>query len=118
MRRKLQRVMDRDAGVLRSEDSLHNAMEWMDALLADTGSLASARPCTEDWETTNLVMISYVLVSHALLREETRGSHWREDFPDTSDMWQVRLVSRVDGVDELITTVLPVRAAESMTESV
>lgn len=114
MRRKLQRVMDRDAGVLRSEDSLTSAVDWIDALLADTSALSAARPCTEDWETTNLVLISYVLVSHALLREETRGSHWREDFPETSDAWQVRLVSRVDAAGELITTLLPVRGDESI----
>ena len=34
------------------------------------------------WEATNLLTISTALAGAARLREETRGSHWREDFPD------------------------------------
>ena len=34
------------------------------------------------WETTNLLTVSAALAAAAALREETRGSHWREDFPD------------------------------------
>jgi L-aspartate oxidase len=37
------------------------------------------------WEVTNLVTISTALTHSALLREETRGSHWRQDFPDRDD---------------------------------
>ena len=37
------------------------------------------------WETTNLHTVSTLLAGAALLREETRGSHWREDFPDRDD---------------------------------
>jgi L-aspartate oxidase len=37
------------------------------------------------WETTNLLTISAALADAAALREETRGSHWREDFPERDD---------------------------------
>ena len=39
----------------------------------------------ESWETTNLLTISAALADAAALREETRGSHWREDFPERDD---------------------------------
>ena len=39
----------------------------------------------ESWETTNLLTISTALADAAALREETRGSHWREDFPERDD---------------------------------
>ena len=39
----------------------------------------------ESWETTNLLTISAALTDAAALREETRGSHWREDFPERDD---------------------------------
>ena len=100
VRRPMQQVMDADAGVLRSADSL----TWARDSLASLGQSDGSSPSTEDWETTNLHQIATVLVRHALLREETRGSHWREDFPDRDDArWRVRLVTRV-GDDGVLTT--------------
>ena len=37
------------------------------------------------WETTNLLTLSTALAQAARLRAETRGSHWREDFPLRDD---------------------------------
>ena len=100
VRRPMQQVMDGYAGVLRSGASLAQAM----AGLSELGETEGAEPSTEDWETTNLHQIASVLVRHALLREETRGSHWREDFPDRDDArWRVRLVTSV-GADGTLTT--------------
>lgn len=105
VRRELQRTMTEDAGVLRSAGSLRDARVRLAAMEADGAS------CTEDWETTNLHALASVLVSHALEREETRGSHWREDFPDRNDVkWRVHLVSRVDPDGQLRTRRESVRA--------
>ena len=37
-------------------------------------------PAPESWETTNLAMVATALVTAAAHRQETRGSHWRDDF--------------------------------------
>jgi len=105
VRRPMQQIMDADAGVLRSASSLGDAARR----LADIDGADGATPSTEDWETTNLHQIATVLVRHATLREETRGSHWREDFPERDDAgWRVRLVTRVDDDGVLTTTTEPV----------
>ena len=78
---RLQQTMTEHAGVLRSDKGLQAAASELAALSVET----EANPSTEDWETTNLLTISSVLVESARTREETRGSHWREDFPDTDD---------------------------------
>ncbi len=44
---------------------------------------------------TNLLLVGQALARAALLREETRGSHWREDFPESSDKWLVRLETQI-----------------------
>lgn len=96
----LQQLMSNEAGVLRSEKSLLRAAHGLSGLAGITGAV----PCTEDWETTNLLMVASLLVEHALRREETRGSHWREDFPERNDTsWRVHLLSRVtpNGVVEI-----------------
>lgn len=99
--------MDQHAGVLRSKASLDCAAKELAALETHDG----AKPCTEDWETTNIHALASVLVHHASLREETRGSHWREDFPDLNDaVWRARLVSRLNEQGQLETRRIAVEA--------
>ncbi|MFG1946074.1 L-aspartate oxidase [Nonomuraea sp. NPDC048826] len=81
-RARIQGHMSTGAGVLRNRDSL----------LATARALRDARwtpvavpPCTESWETTNLLTVATVLAGTAAARLETRGSHWREDHPERDD---------------------------------
>ena len=105
IRRPMQHSMDAHAGVLRSGESLAMAQ----AELAVLGDAAGAQPSTEDWETTNLHQLATVLVHQASIREETRGSHWREDFPERDDTkWRVRLISRVTDEGIIVTRSEPV----------
>ncbi|HWJ66350.1 MAG TPA: L-aspartate oxidase [Nocardioides sp.] len=81
VRRELQETMSSRAGVLRSAPGLAEGSAVLDKLAghgADTVDQAS-------WEATNLLTISAALADAAALREETRGSHWREDFPERDD---------------------------------
>jgi L-aspartate oxidase len=80
-RPELQALMSRDVGVLRDAKGLHEAVDGL-AALAERGG---GRPGTEAWETTNLLTVATALVQAAALREETRGAHWRDDFPDRDD---------------------------------
>jgi L-aspartate oxidase len=68
-------------GVLRAADGICEAL----AGLAGLGSDGDEAPGVDGWETTNLLSISAAMARAALLREETRGSHWREDFPERDD---------------------------------
>lgn len=97
-RRAMQQAMDIHAGVIRSADSLAAAEKELAAV--DGGGSA----LTEDWETANLRIVSCVIVAHAQHRQETRGSHWREDFPERDDeLWRVRLVSHLQPDGTLVT---------------
>jgi aspartate oxidase len=95
VRTSVQRTMSADVGVLRDDSSLRNGM----AELLELRRKDSATPCTEAWEATNLHLVASALAAAARQREETRGSHWRQDFPDRDDEhWRVHLVTRlVDG---------------------
>ncbi len=77
----LQRVMTERAGVLRSRDGLLEGAAELDRL-AGEGTAEAGVPA---WETTNLLTVARALAGAAVVREETRGSHWREDFPERDD---------------------------------
>ncbi|WP_214107424.1 L-aspartate oxidase [Acrocarpospora catenulata] len=83
-RTRVQTFMSRGAGVLRSRDSL---AEVSRALENFRWTPVAVEPCTESWETTNLHTVATALTAAAALREETRGAHWREDFPRRDSRW-------------------------------
>lgn len=88
----LQATMTERVGVLR-----HRA--GIEAALADLAGLADrpGDPHTSAWEATNLLTVSTALAHAALAREETRGSHWREDFPGRDDVtWAGHLDLRLE----------------------
>jgi L-aspartate oxidase len=104
VRGEIQRIMTAYAGVLRSGEGLERAASELAALAART----TDDPCVEAWEATNLHCVASLIVAAALRREETRGSHWREDFGGADDAWRGHLVSTLaDGA--LTTTYEPLR---------
>jgi L-aspartate oxidase len=92
-RPELQRAMTEGAGVLRDADSLAMTAK----LVADLADRTTEATGPETWETTNLVTIATALVDAAGRRTETRGCHWREDYPERDDEhWRARWVTRLD----------------------
>ncbi|WP_219461513.1 L-aspartate oxidase [Nonomuraea rhizosphaerae] len=82
IRARIQGHMSGGAGVLRGRESLANTAR---ALQDARWTPVRVAPCTESWEATNLLTVATVLVGAARARLETRGSHWREDFPERDD---------------------------------
>jgi L-aspartate oxidase len=87
----LQHVMTETAGVLRSAAGLSDGAAALDRLAARTTDVADVAA----WESTNLLTVSAALVAAAARREETRGSHWREDVPERDDAHWARHVDVV-----------------------
>ena len=94
------RTMTEGAGVLRSAHSLATTAKALDVL----GARTSDTPGPAAWEATDLHLVATALVAAAARREETRGAHWREDFPDADEQWRGHLVTTLAG-----TTYEPVR---------
>ncbi|GAA2301385.1 hypothetical protein GCM10010149_58210 [Nonomuraea roseoviolacea subsp. roseoviolacea] len=82
VRARVQAHMSRGSGVLRERESVAATAR---ALRDARWTPVEVAPCTESWEATNLLTVATVLTAAAAARLETRGSHWREDFPDRDD---------------------------------
>jgi L-aspartate oxidase len=102
-RSDLAREMTADAGVLRSADSLSAAAKSL-AAMADR---VSAEPSPDSWQATNLHAVASVLVQAALMREETRGGHWRDDHPDADARWRGHINTSTDDEGHLVSTYEP-----------
>ena len=93
VRSRLQQIMSSHVGVLRDRAGLEVAT----AELAELTTRTVATGATEGWEASNLLTVSTALTAAARAREETRGSHWREDFPQRDDVrWMGHLDIRLD----------------------
>ena len=84
----LQLAMSQGAGVMRSATSLTQTLATLDQLANQN----SQSPCIEAWEVSNLYLLAVAIVRAALEREESRGSHWRSEYPENSEVWRKRIV--------------------------
>lgn len=67
---------------------LHPSAEGMSRIAPDTLRLWS--------ETRNLLDLAHLILSSAYFREESRGGHYREDYPATKPNWQVHTLVQGD----------------------
>ncbi|MDD2839421.1 MAG: FAD-binding protein, partial [Sulfuricurvum sp.] len=102
MRRNLGNNLYKNAGVFRNHDSLANALEYIHYLM----KMSSGLCCVNKERSDNVELISIIefrnsltvaeaMVMSALAREESRGVHYRDDFPEKDEKnYQVDTIIR------------------------
>ena len=93
LREKLMDIMWEDVGVMRTAEGIQKGISRVEALqteLLENGIGAENtvfNPTWHDWlNLYNLTEISLVIAAAALSRENSRGAHCREDFPEPGTM--------------------------------
>lgn len=95
VRPRVQRLAQSGPGVIRNAPALAAASQGLAAIptRADVVPGVVAAPQVAEWETTNLHQVAIVLTEAAARRTESRGGHFREDFPARDDAaWTRRQV--------------------------
>ncbi|MBA7685252.1 L-aspartate oxidase [subsurface metagenome] len=80
----LQQLLWDNAGIIRNQEGLTEAARTLAAWQKSLSSTTD-RP---SYELSNLVLTGRLLTEAALFREESRGAHFRSDFPRSSPKWQ------------------------------
>ncbi|NOQ95408.1 MAG: FAD-binding protein [Desulfobacterales bacterium] len=91
IRDTLQNLMMEKVGIFRTEKHLLEAIEKLKELREKakhipigTTSLKANQNLWQIWELNNLITVSMVIAHGALARKESRGAHFREDYPERS----------------------------------
>ncbi|MFQ5774603.1 MAG: L-aspartate oxidase [Kiloniellaceae bacterium] len=93
LRERLLDAMWDDVGVLRTAEGLRRGIERLDGLeaeLLDTGLADNERIFNLTWHDwlnlRSLIEVGQAIAHAALARENSRGAHFREDFPEPGDL--------------------------------
>lgn len=93
-RLKLQKIMLRYAGIERSAQGLDKGL---DELARQLPALQHQLTHVEDFEFANLLTLALLTTRAALMREESRGGHYRTDFVERDDLlWKKHIVFALD----------------------
>ncbi|HEX5477272.1 MAG TPA: FAD-binding protein, partial [Burkholderiales bacterium] len=93
VREKLHETMWRDVGIIRDAPGLQAAQGVLASLEAELDAVSLAQPerafnmSWQDWmNLKSLVSVSRVIAAAALARQDSRGAHFRSDFPQTGSL--------------------------------
>ena len=108
IREELQTLMTEKVGVFRSEEGLSRAVETLkelkeraDAVHLVSRSLVMNQELIQRWELENLLAVSMVIARAALKRRESRGAHFRDDFPERKDEFNYHTLAYMEQFGEV-----------------
>ena len=92
IRNSLQSLMWRQVSVERSGEQLAEALEAVEGWCRYVLPRQFSDP--EGWQLQNMLQVARLMIASAVVREETRGVHFRSDYPNPSDAWLAHVAWR------------------------
>ena len=89
LKRKLQNLMMSNVGIIREQKNLKFTLEYIEEKLQ---LLEFSLTNVKAWEVQNMLTVAYLITQSALLREESRGAHYRKDYSEPRAEWKKHIV--------------------------
>jgi succinate dehydrogenase / fumarate reductase flavoprotein subunit len=122
---RLEDFMQDLVGIVRREEEMARALEAVAdlAVRADAVAVQGNREYNPGWHTAldlrNLLIVAEAVARAALTRRESRGAHFRDDYPDKSAEWGTRnLVIRRASDGSMAVTPSPIREIPAELQSI
>ena len=118
---RLQASMQELVGIVRTDAEMRQALVVLERLRAEAAQvgIAGHREYNTGWHTAldlaNLLLVSEAITRSAIERRESRGGHYREDFPQKdADLGRVSIVTRrgPNGEMQVVPEQIPAMPAE------
>jgi succinate dehydrogenase / fumarate reductase, flavoprotein subunit len=103
---EIQELMKQDAGIIREETKLQRGLKRILELKREFYSkdyiLKESKIDYENvvltWEVKSSLVVCEAIIRSALMRQESRGAHYRSDFPNLdNEKWRVNVYCRKEG---------------------
>lgn len=91
----LKALMVRSVGLARDGQKLAEAAEQVD--FWNRYALEQVFVDPDGWVLQNMLTLARAMIDAALTRSETRGVHFRQDFPEASDAWRRHITYTLNG---------------------
>lgn len=101
LKKKLKDIMWDYVGIFRDENSLKTAQEKLEKLRKE---FPRSYKCInrEEYEFRNMLQVSELIATSALMRKESRGAHYRTDFPQTNEECVHSIITKEDKVPDYV----------------
>ena len=93
-RRKVAEIMNRYAGIIRSEKTLTEGLGMLEDIQATLDELAQDTHEYYIESSRRLVCVAGLIMKPALMRKESRGGHFREDYPCSDEAFAIHSVQQ------------------------
>lgn len=93
----LKNIMSSEVGILRDKSGLDEAKEFIDFHIRDKNLYNKKDKDTLEF--ANMLTVADLIIKAAAIREESRGTHLRSDFPEKDDKnWKKHIILKKDKV--------------------
>ena len=102
---RIKNLMWEKVSIVRDEKNLNEALKELNQMKKELDKLNVSYKSQYNTELVtaleviNMVEICILIVKSAILRRESRGAHYRSDFPESNDMWKRSIVMNINKIE-------------------